>query len=128
MPKTLRFNSATMPDQEKFKIIIYGSIMAFLASFVSSLMSKEKNTWDKVRTFLAGSCAGILFQLIFLDFTFSQGWKNIISSVVSAFITVIWPAFERLISTVILPFFSHYIEKYLKKKGNDNLPDSKPDK
>lgn len=108
-----------MPDQKKFEIIIYGSIMAFLASFVSSLMSKEKNTWEKVRVFLAGTCAGILIQLLFLDFNFSQGWKNIISSTVAAFITTIWPALEKFSTT--------FIAKYLKKKANDVLPDNKPD-
>lgn len=123
MSKTLRFNK--MPDQKKFEIIIYGSIMAFLASFVSSLMSKGK-TWEKVRVFLAGTCAGILFQLGFLDFQLAQGWKNLVSSTVAAFITTIWPAIEKLLTTVIIPSLGAIVDKYFKKKSGDSVSDNKP--
>jgi hypothetical protein len=106
MPKSLSLNT-TMPEQKKFEILIYGTIMSILASTVTALLSNEKKPWTRVKTFLAGTCGGILLQLLFLQFDFSQGVKDVIATMFAAFISTIWPIMGNIAN------------KYVKKKGED---------
>lgn len=105
----------TMPNQNKFEVLIYGSIMAILASLVTALLSDEKNNWTVIKTFLAGALAGILLHFIFLDFNFSQGVKDVVATTVAAFISSIWPRLGVLAN------------KYIKKKGDELVQNNKPD-
>lgn len=121
MNKALRFNSS-MPDKEQIQILITGSIMAFAASFLASLMRKEKSTWDHIRFFLAGTILGVLAQAILLDSSLAPLWKNIIACGLSAGITKVWPVFETHIGLFVAWVFA----KYLKKNGDDTIQDNKP--
>lgn len=103
-----------MDDQKKLLAIAYGAILSVLAALVTAMLSHEKNMWTRVKTFVAGVSCGILVNIILMNFTFSQGYKDVISTASAAFVSTIWPTLGSIYN------------KYIKKKF-DVTNHSRPD-
>ncbi len=103
-------------EDDNIQKLIFSGIMATLAAMVTAMLSKEANVWDRVKTFIAGVCCGILVAWIMAPTHISEPFKNIITASSSAFVSTFWP----LMGKVTMSF----IERYFKKKSDDILPKS----
>lgn len=105
-----------MPAEDKVQIIIFSTIMSTLAAMVTAMLSKEGNVWDRVKTFIAGVCCGVLVTWVMSNTHISQTFKDCITIACSAFVSSFWPLMGRM--------WVSFIEKYVKKRSDDIL--SKP--
>jgi len=105
-----------MPAEDKIQTLIFGGIMATLAAMVTAMLSKEGNVWDRVKTFIAGVCCGILATWLLSNIQLSEPLKNIITIASSAFVSSFWPMLGKM--------WTSGVEKYIKKKSDAHFPNS----
>jgi hypothetical protein len=102
-------------EKEILQKVIIGGIIATMAATIRTLMVKGESPMQKVRTFVAGVCMGVMLAFILRNY--GDGfWKEIIIACASAFISSIYPVLEQIVL------------KFIKKRGNEYISNNNDNK
>lgn len=101
-----------MDRNEFMQSIATAGIVSTLAATIRALMTKNETLLQRVKTFVAGVCMGILIAILLMDAPLKEFWKEILIASSAAFISSVWPLLEK------------GVIKLVKKKTNDVIRDA----
>jgi uncharacterized membrane protein len=96
-----------MWNKEDIKAIITLIIVGVAMAAIRALMTKGESAMQRVRTFFAGCLMTVVCALVVNSTSLSDFYKYLITGVLSAFISTIWPILEK------------YTAKWVSNRGKD---------
>lgn len=95
------------PIEKILKEVSTAGILGILAAGVRALVVSNEKPMQKLRNFFAGVLMALFLGYVLRYSTFSEFSKSLIIGGMSAFISTVWEALEKL------------VKKWVTKKGND---------